>query len=111
MSANELLEGYHSIIHNIYSPKPYYKRICRCLLNLGKIRRKRVRVDSYYIPAFFKSIFIIGIYCRGRVEFWRFLFWTIFNRPGIFSYAIMFTICGFHSRNVYGSNKPLTSDE
>ena len=42
MNSDELLEGYDSIIQNIYSVKPYYKRIRQCFLNLQQTNRKLI---------------------------------------------------------------------
>ena len=103
MNSGELLDGYYSIIQNTYSAKPYYKRVRHCLLNLGGLNRKQIKIDRYYIQAFFKSIFVIGIFNKGRAEYWKLFIWTLLNRPGLFPYAIMFTITGYHFRKVYGA--------
>jgi len=103
MNSGELLDGYYSIIQNTYSAKPYYKRVRQCILNLGGLNRKQIKIDRYYIQAFFKSIFIIGIFNKGRAEYWKLFIWTLLNRPGLFPYAIMFTITGYHFRKVYGA--------
>ncbi|MCD4651451.1 MAG: DUF4070 domain-containing protein [Candidatus Cloacimonetes bacterium] len=101
MDRHELLEGYNAIIQNIYSVKPYYKRIRQFFLNYRPIDRRRNRIERYYLIAFFKSIFFIGIIDKGQGEYWKFLIWTLLHRPGLFLDAIMFTICGYHFRRVY----------
>ena len=50
-------------------------------------------------------MFTIGIIDRGRTEYWKFLLWTLMHRPHLFVDAIMFTISGYHFRNVYGVGK------
>jgi len=50
-------------------------------------------------------MFTIGIIDRGRNEYWKFLLWTLVHRPHLFVDAIMFTISGYHFRNVYGVGK------
>ena len=102
MNSDELLKGYHSILQNTYAIKPYYKRIRHCLINLKPTNRRFIRIDRYYLLGFFKSIFIIGVLDKGRGEYWKLMIWTLLNRPGLFLYTIMFTICGYHFRRIYG---------
>lgn len=102
MDRGELIKGYHSVLQNTYALKPYNLRIRRCLLNLGQTHRKLIRIDRYYLFAFFKSIFTMGIVEKDRGEFWKILIWTLWHRPHLFPYAIMFTICGYHFRRLYG---------
>ncbi len=101
MRSEDLIQGYNSIIRNIYSAKPYYQRIRKCLIQLGPINKEVLRIDRYYVQAFLKSILIIGILSKGRGEYWKFLFWTLIHRPGLFLYAIMYAVCGYHFRKVY----------
>ncbi len=102
MDRGELIKGYHSVLQNTYTLKPYYHRIRLCLLNLGQTNRKLIRIDRYYLNAFIKSIVTMGIVEKGRGEFWKILIWSIWHRPRLFPYTIMFTICGYHFRRLYG---------
>jgi len=102
MDSQELLKGYKTIIHNIYSAKPYYKRIRQFLINYRPTNKGQNRIEWYYLTAFFKSVFIIGVMSKGRREYWKFFAWTLLNHPGLFLDASMFTICGYHFRKVYG---------
>jgi radical SAM superfamily enzyme YgiQ (UPF0313 family) len=105
MNNNDLLNGYKHIIHNIYSVRPYYKRIREFLLNY---RRVRVGFSNFHLTnlkAFFRSIFIIGVINKGRGEYWKFLFWTLINRPGLFVDAVTYAVYGYHYRKVYGLSK------
>ena len=101
MDANELMEGYKKIIHNIYSVKPYYKRIRKFLMDYNRIRLGKTRLKFNYIVAFFKSVFIIGIINRGRGEYWKLLIWTLVNRPELIVESVIFTVYGYHYRKVY----------
>lgn len=109
MGTENLLSGYHSIIQNIYSVKPYYKRIRQFLLNYSRVNNKQLKIDRYYISAFFKSILIIGVLKKGRGEYWKLLGWTLLHRPNLFLYAIMYAICGYHFRRVYELGDRLNS--
>ena len=102
MDRDELIKGYHSVLQNTYSVKPYYNRIRLCLRNLGQTNRKLIRIDRYYLHAFIKSILTMGIGKAGRSEFWKLLIWSIWHRPHLFPYAIVFIICGYHFRKLYG---------
>jgi radical SAM superfamily enzyme YgiQ (UPF0313 family) len=102
MDRGELIKGYQSVLQNTYALKPYYHRIRHCLLNLGQTNRKLIKIDSYYVHAFLRSILTMGIVEKGRGEFWKILIWSIWHRPHLFSYTLMFTICGYHFRKLYG---------
>ena len=103
MNYNDLLEGYRKIIRNIYSVKPYYKRLRLLLVNYNKLfKKKPKKIDLSLVGAFFKSIFIIGLLNKGRSEYWKLLIWTLFNRPGLFVDAITFAVYGYHFRTIYG---------
>ncbi len=102
MDYHELKEGYKNIIRSIYSTKPYYKRVRQMFLTLNKKSKKPIRINFTLIKAFLKSIFIIGIVNKGRREYWKFLFWTLFRKPALFVDAITFTVYGYHFRTIYG---------
>lgn len=106
MDRNELIEGYQNIIRNIYSVKPYYKRIRKFLLDYKRqAKRPRKKLELNRISAFFKSIFIIGLMNKGRREYWKFFFWTLKNRPGLIIEAFTYVVYGYHYRTVYGLRK------
>ncbi len=102
MNHNELLDGYKKIITGIYSPKPYYQRIRQCLNNYKRPKTGNGKVQLNYLAGFIKSVFIIGIANSGRREYWKFLFWTLFRKPGLMIDAITFAVYGYHFRTVYG---------
>jgi hypothetical protein len=102
MNYHELIEGYKKVIRDIYTTKPYYKRIRRLLLNYKPYSNKPVSINFAKMKAFIKSIFIIGVVNRGRSDYWKLLLWTLFRRPGLLAEAIEYTIYGYHYRTVYG---------
>ena len=102
MNNQELLEGYQHIIQSIYKEKPYYQRIRKLLKNYNPVKVCNNDFDYSRINAFFKSIFVLGMVNKGRFEYWKFMFWTIFNRPNLFIDAITLAIFGYHYRMVYG---------
>lgn len=102
MDTSELLLGYKKIIQNIYSAKPYYKRIRQFLLNYKKLHAGRQTKDFPFLFGFIKSVIIIGIVNKGRSEYWKLLIWTLFRRPGLLTDALTFAVYGYHFRTVYG---------
>ncbi len=59
------------------------------------------------IPAGHESIkgsheYIIGLIDKGRTEYWKLIFWTLFTRPELIVDAITFSIYGYHFRKVFG---------
>ena len=102
MNSLELIKGYKKIIYDIYSTKPYYKRIRQLLLNYKPSYNKPVKINFIALKAFFKSIFIIGILNKGRTGYWKLLIWTLFRRPALMVDAITFSIYGYHFRKVFG---------
>lgn len=105
MNHKDLIAGYKRIIRDIYTTKPYYKRIRKLLLNYKPHKTKSVRISFTDINAFLKSIFVIGLLNKGRSEYWKFLLWTLFRRPALISDAIEYTIYGYHYRTVFGLGK------
>lgn len=105
MNNDDLLTGYRNIINNIYSAKPYYKRIRKFLRNYRQKKVHVKKIEFISLVAFIRSIFIIGIVNRGRTEYWKFMLWTLFNRPRLLTDAVTYSIYGYHFRKVYGFNR------
>jgi len=102
MDSRVLLDGYKKIIKDIYSAKPYYKRIRQFLLAYRLPAVRHHKIEFSHLKAFIKSIFIIGFFNDGRSEYWKLLIWTLFRRPALFSNAMTYVVYGYHFRTVYG---------
>ncbi len=102
MNYNELIAGYKTIVHEIYTAKPFYKRLRKSLLSYRRRYINRSGLNLQMLGAFFKSVFIIGIVNKGRLEYWKLLIWTLFNRPGLLTDALTLTVYGYHFRTIYG---------
>jgi len=102
MDYNDLQEGYKKIIHNIYSVKPYYKRARQLLLNYKHLAKGQTKIRFSLLKAFIKSVVVIGFLNKGRTEYWKFIIWTLFNKPKLMVNAITYTVYGYHFRTVYG---------
>ena len=95
-------EGYHKIIHNIYSTKPYYARVKQLLLNYNRLFKGKRKLSFSLLKAFLKSLLVIGLLNKGRTEYWKLILWTFFRRPGLIVDAITFSVYGYHFRKIFG---------
>ena len=96
----ELLQaGYRRVMQNLYSPAPYYQRIKTFLRDYDPPRVK-TRFAFSLVPAFMRSVWRLGIFDRGRYEYWKLLAWTLLRRPRHFSLAVRLWIYGHHFRQV-----------
>jgi len=102
MDSKVLFNGYRKILETIYNPKDYYERIKTFLMEFKppKIRFKTIRIKKFHIKALFSSIWLLGIKGRGRRHFWKLLLWVAIRYPGLFPYAIGYSLAGIHFRNV-----------
>lgn len=104
MNYHDLLEGYKKIIRNIYATKPYYKRIRKLLLNYNQKYKGGAKINLHLIRSAIKSVLIIGIFKKGRFEYWKFIIWTLLNRPGSIVEAMTYSVFGYHYRKIFGIN-------
>lgn len=100
MDLNELLRGYHKVVSTIYSPKHHSERIKTFLMNFSLKKESTLRFRYWDIQAFFKSVWHIGILEKGRIYYWKLLFWSLRN-PYYFRMAVTFSIYGFHFRKTF----------
>ncbi len=100
MDKETLINGYREIVRTIYSPRYFYRRVCRFLQHYQPRRRRRLQF--YEIKAFLKSILYIGILGNGLSQwyYWRMLFKSIFCHRQLFPDAITLMIYGHHFRKV-----------
>jgi radical SAM superfamily enzyme YgiQ (UPF0313 family) len=100
MDPHVLHEGYRRIMNYIYSPRAYYERVRTFLREYQGAATTHGAIKWNEIVAFLRSIFVIGVRGKERLEYWRLVFWTLFRRPKLFPYAITFAIYGFHFRRI-----------
>jgi radical SAM superfamily enzyme YgiQ (UPF0313 family) len=105
MNSQELITGYNKIIHDIYTTKPYYKRVRQLLLNYKPHYTKPAKIDFGTLVAFLKTILVIGVVKRGRSDYWKLLIWTLFRRPNMVVDAITFSVYGYHFRKIFGLSR------
>jgi radical SAM superfamily enzyme YgiQ (UPF0313 family) len=100
MNYDFLVNGYRSILENIYSSKQYYTRVKEFLRTYNPPRVRVSLVKSSHLKALVKSVIILGVIDKERLQYWKLFFWSLFTRPRMFPLAITFTIYGYHYRRI-----------
>jgi len=96
----EFLEsGYRDLMKKLYEPRAYYQRI-RTFLKNHRPAPQQLRLSWPDFCAFVKSFWLLGIWYRGRVAYWRFFWSTLLKRPHQFRYGIELAVLGHHFRRV-----------
>jgi radical SAM superfamily enzyme YgiQ (UPF0313 family) len=94
-----LQAGYRDLMNKLYEPKVYYQRI-RTFLQNHRPRGPRLRISPSDFQAFLKSFWMLGIWERGRHNYWKF-FWSILLRhPRQIRCAVELAVIGYHFRRV-----------
>jgi radical SAM superfamily enzyme YgiQ (UPF0313 family) len=101
MDEKELLKGYQSILANIYSSKPYYKRLKGFLRHFNPRVMNRGRISRENMLALLRSVIYLGILDRSRIYYWKLMIWSFFNRPEMIPLAVTYSIYGYHFRKVF----------
>ena len=94
-----LQSGYRDLMKRLYEPKVYYQRI-RTFLKHHQPSGPRLRLSPADFQAFLKSFWLLGIWDRGRHNYWRFFWSTLLRRPGQLRCAIELAVIGYHFRRV-----------
>jgi radical SAM superfamily enzyme YgiQ (UPF0313 family) len=94
-----LIEGYRSLVKHLYAPKMYYRRILT-FLSEYRPQGPRFHLSWREVMAFFKSLWIMGVWTRGRREYWKFLSRTLLFHRRAFPEAVTLAIIGHHFRRV-----------
>ncbi|MDP4185162.1 MAG: DUF4070 domain-containing protein, partial [Bacteroidota bacterium] len=101
MDYSVLIDGYRKVVKEIYAAGPYYRRV-KSFLKEYKISQK---MDNHFslqtLKTIFRSMYIVGLRCRGRRYYWGLLIWSLIRRPSSLRQAITFAIYGYHFRKVY----------
>ncbi len=99
MKYEQLVSGYKQVLHNIYSPQPFYQRMRKYLeMNQDTFHKQKVHFNE--ILAFFKTLFVLGITGKERPYYWRMIFWSIFYKRQVFRQVITYSIYGYHFRKM-----------
>ncbi len=103
MDATRLIEGYKSIIRNIYSPREYY---ARSFDSLGRVTRSASPqigeggLKREDIAAFARIIYSLGVRDEARGEFWRFMRRVVSEHRDKIDDGLMLAALGYHFRKL-----------
>ena len=99
MGMDSLLDGYQSIMKQIYAPKNYYRRV-RTLLQELKLPEIKYPINFQRFLSIFRSAFRLGVLGKERFHYWKLILWTLFRKPKLFSTAVTLSIYGYHYRKI-----------
>ena len=99
MGLDRLLEGYQSIMKQIYSPKNYYRRVRTLLKDLkAPVINQPINIQRFI--SFFRSAFRLGVLGKERFQYWQLMLWTLIRKPRLIPVAITLSIYGYHYRRI-----------
>jgi len=101
MDTTRLVEGYKSILRNIYGPREYYQRALDCLSRFHQNRiepRKTSMLED--LKAFYKIVMTLGIRDSERAAFWNYLYRVIRFYPRDFAHGLTLAAMGYHFRQI-----------
>jgi hypothetical protein len=99
MGIDRLLEGYQSIMKQIYSPKNYYRRV-RTLLKELKATEINHPMNIQRFLAFFRSAFRLGVLGKECFHYCTLMLWILICKPRLIPVAITLSIYGYHYRRI-----------
>lgn len=101
MDTTRLIEGYKTILRNIYSPREYYQRALDCLsrFNQNRIEPRQTTVIED-ARAFLKIVLTLGIRDRSRLEFWNYFYQLLRHHTRDFAHGLTLAAMGYHFRQV-----------
>ncbi len=94
-----LQNGYRDLMKRLYEPGNYCRRI-RTFLRCHRPSGPRARLSGADVRAFLKSLWLLGVWHRGRRAYWRTVTTTLLFRPRQFRQALELIIIGYHFRRV-----------
>lgn len=100
MNYRDLVKGYTKIIHTIYSPREYYKRIISFLSEYNVPIWKSQMLTLTEIKAFIKLLWFIGVLEKGKKYFWKTFIYSLVKYPKKFSLAMTLSVYGYHFRRI-----------
>lgn len=99
LNRDYLLAGYRELVRRLYEPRVYYQRI-KVFLKNYRPTGQPVRLSWPEFKAFVKSFWVLGLWHRGRLAYWRFFWSTLLASPRKFRHGIELAILGYHYRRV-----------
>ena len=102
MDRELMISGYRDLMRRLYAPANYYQRI-HAFLRSFEPRGPVLRRSPADVKAFLRSLWLLGVWHRGRSRYWLLLWSTLLASPRKLPTAIELSILGYHFRKVAGS--------
>jgi radical SAM superfamily enzyme YgiQ (UPF0313 family) len=100
MGRETLFKGYKHVVDTIYSPKQYYERIRTFLNEYKPIGKGKLKVSVIQLVALIRSTWVLGVWEKGRIHYWKLVAWTLLKKPKTLPLSITLAVQGFHFRKV-----------
>ncbi|MFC1911159.1 B12-binding domain-containing radical SAM protein [Chloroflexota bacterium] len=111
MGRETLASGYKHVVDTIYAPKQYYERVKTFLKEYRPGNKGRFKISLVQLIALMRSTWVLGVKEKGRIQYWKFVAWTLLKKPKTFPLSIALAVQGFHFRKVAQKVRvSLTSD-
>ena len=94
-----IVSGYKELMRKLYAPRSYYHRI-RAFLRTFEPRGPAMRLSPSDIKAFVKSLWLLGVWHKGRRAYWGIFWWALLSGPRKFQAAMELSIIGHHFRRI-----------
>ena len=95
-----LKKSYRNLIDKLYEPKEFYARLKVFLHDYRLPQWKSGRTSFNEIRAFFKTLFVLGLWEKGRWQYWKVLLYSLFKFPQKFPLAVRLSVYGYHFRRI-----------
>ena len=101
MEMGRLIEGYKSVLRNIYSPKEYYHRALDCLsrFHYDRVEPRQISITND-LRAFFSIIMTLGIRDEARRDFWNYFYQLLRHHTRDVAHGLTLAAMGYHFRQV-----------
>jgi radical SAM superfamily enzyme YgiQ (UPF0313 family) len=100
MGRDALASGYRHVVDTIYAPKPYYERVKTFLSEYRPGSKTKFKISLLHLIALIRSTWALGVKEKGRIHYWKLVFWTLLKKPRTFPLSIALAVQGFHFRKV-----------
>lgn len=94
-----MVSGYKELMRKLYAPHSYYHRI-RAFLRTFEPQGPTMRLSPSDIKAFVKSLWLLGVWHKGRRGYWGIFWWALLSGPRKFQAAMELSIIGHHFRRI-----------
>ncbi len=101
MELARLVDGYKRVLHNIYSPKEYYRRALDCLSRFHKDRiEPRTSNLADDVRSLMNIVYTLGIRDSSRTDFWSYFYQLVRHHTHNVAHGLTLAAMGYHFREV-----------